>query len=99
ELMLCLAQVGPTRVVPGPRWSEFTDPDIQAAVMGTAMSIAHQELVAIHTPDVDVDFGSVADFIARYAALTASDKGRVRTALERLHSAMVRREPGDRAVE
>src|SRR5690606_377955 len=30
---------------------------------------------------------------------TASDKGRVRTALERLHSAMVRREPGDRAVE
>jgi hypothetical protein len=100
EIILCLSAIGPSVVVPGPSWSQFRDPDLEAAVIGTGRSYSHQEITPLVTPKPEpIDAGVAATTVQAYFQLKQSLRTRVRTAMERLQQAVKRFSPADRALE
>ena len=100
RLCLALALAEPTVLIPGPSWFQYLDPDLETALDAAATSFSHQEIVALGGREaIDFDPSSASDLVQAFMALDPKLKRRVRTALQRLHQALIRRSPADRAVE
>ena len=100
DIRLCLAIIGPAAIIPGPSWFQYLDPDLEAAVIGAASGLSHQEIVPFHVPESKaLDASEASELVKAYAGLAPSLKNRARTAMERLHQALVRRSPADQALE
>ncbi len=100
EIRLCLAIEGPSIILPGPSWFQYVDPDLEAALLGAGTSFSHQEVLPLQVPQAPaVDLSDAPTLVRAYTELTSTVKSRVHTALTRLHQAVTRREPADKALE
>jgi Apea-like HEPN len=102
DIRLCLATNGPAIIIPGPSWFQFLDSDLEAALIGASQNLNHQEIVPIHVPiNKTWDASAAPELVKAYLELASTPalKNRVHTAMERLHQALVRRSPADKALE
>lgn len=100
DIRLCLATSGPSTVIPGPGWFQYTDPDLEAAVLGAGTHLRHQEVTPLVLEENGAfDFDRAVALLRAFVRLAPGVKVRVRTAMERLNQALVRRSPADRALE
>ena len=101
EIRLCLALEGPSIIIAGPSWFQYVDPDLEAAILFEGSSYGSQEVLPYGLlTDSPEPANDVEVLVRAYMALE-SEKGKkkIRIALERLHQALIRRDPADRAVE
>ena len=101
EIRLCLALEGPSIILAGPSWFQYIDPDLEAAILAEASSHGSQEVLPHHvlltdSPEPTTDVQVLG---REYMALDQGMKNRIRIALERLHQALIRSNPADRALE
>ena len=71
-------------------------------MIGASQNLNHQEIVPLHVPlSKTFDASMAADLVKAYVKLASTPtlKNRVQTAMERLHQALVRRSPADKALE
>ena len=54
EVRLCLCLEGPSTVHAGPRWFQFEDPDLEAAILAGGISHSHHEVLPSNIPDISV---------------------------------------------
>jgi hypothetical protein len=100
DTRLCLALEGTAMAIPGPTWFQFSDADLQAAVIGASTGHLVQEIVPISLPaDHVLDVEAAVGLVRSYFQLDQGLRRRVRTAIERLHQGLARRSPADQVVE
>jgi hypothetical protein len=100
DARLCLATSGPAAIVPGPGWFQYTDPDLESARLGSITHLTHQEITPLTIQDAgQVDPARAADLLRQLIGLTADQKNRARTGMQRLGLACLRRGPADQALE
>jgi len=100
DIRLCLAMDGPRVIVSGPSWFQYLDPDLEAAVIGAASRISHQEILPLHIPEsAPLDVADPSRLVRAYVRIDSPVRNRLRTAMERLHQALIRRSPADQALE
>lgn len=100
-IRLCLALEGPSIIIAGPGWDQFVDPDLEAAVLAKGTSYDSQEVLPHHVllNDSSEPASDVQDIVRAYMALASEKKKKIRIALERLHQALIRSDPAERALE
>lgn len=100
DIRLCLAINGPAIIIPGLAWFQYVDPDLEAAVIGAGSFLSHQEIVPLHFPEnTAFDASKASELVRAFMGLVPTLKSLVRTAMERLHQALIRRLPADQALE
>lgn len=101
EIRTCLTAVGPCAPFAVTRWFQFADEAVEAAVhRGSATYLKHMEIAPLGLPlPTAVDAVAAEAAVKSYLQLAGPDRIRMRTALQRLHQASFRRDPGDAAVE
>jgi hypothetical protein len=100
DARLCLSASGPAAIVPGPGWFQFTDPDLELARLGAGAHFTHQEITPLTLGNAgQVNSVHASDLFCRFLALDSSYQNRVRTAMQRLGLACLRRAPADSALE
>ena len=102
DIRLCLALEGPSIIIAGPSWFQYVDPDLEAALLFETASYGSQEVLPHHAllTDSPEPANDVEVLVRAYMALKSEkEKKKIRIALERLHQALIRLDPADRAVE
>jgi|GEM_PF-1858652 hypothetical protein len=100
DIFLCMAVSGPCAIVQGPVWFQYLDPDLEAAVLGAGTSLIHREVVPLNiVANTSFDATKASRLLQGYEGLEPKLKSRVRTAMERLHQALMRSSPSDKALE
>ncbi len=100
DIRLCLALEGPSIILAGPRWFQYVDPDLEAAVVTESRSYTHDEILPTIIPDDSVRLTSdVQIIVQKYMKLEPNIRNRTCNALDRLHQSLIRRNPADRALE
>jgi len=100
DVLLCLATSGPSAIVGGRSWFQYTDPDLEAALLGSSTQLAHQEITPLVLEDRgEFDLERATTLLRDFARLNSGLKNRARTAMQRLGQACLRRGPADRALE
>jgi len=100
DIQLCLATAGPTGVIPGPRWFQYTDPDLESAVLGAGTSFPHQEITPSALDDSsEFEPDRAIALLHHFVKLETALKNKARIAMRRLSQAMVRRLAADKALE
>ena len=100
DIRHCLALVNRAPIVSGPSWFHYEDSDLEAAVLGSATSFSHQEVVPQSISDQgEIDAEQARATVCAYFALDEGARQRVRTALERVHLAFIRSVPADKTLE
>lgn len=101
DIRHCLAISQRTPIVQGPSWSHYEDLDYEeAAVVRNVMSYSHQEVTPMLAGDpVELDLRHAARTVRAYFALDKVARQKVRTAMERVHLALIRSSPADKSLE
>ena len=100
DIRLCLALEGPSPIIAGLSWFQYADPDLEAAILVVGGSHSGQEVFPFGLlADSPAPTTDVQAIVRAYMALEPAIKNRVRIALERLHKALIRSNPADRALE
>ena len=100
DIRLCLATSGPTTIIPGPGWFQYTDPDLEAALLASGTHFRHQEVTPLVLEESGLfDSDRAVKLLREFVKLEPGVRNRVRTSMERLNQALVRRSPADRALE
>ena len=100
EIRLCLALEGPSIIIAGPSWFQYVDPDLEAAILFEGSSYGSQEVLPYGLlTDSPEPANDVEVLVRAYMRGIEKGKKKIRIALERLHQALIRRDPADRAVE
>ena len=100
EVRLVITLTGPCTPMPDLCWTQFEDEDLQAAVPSTGYEFEHTEIVPQRLQQYgEFDAESARDTVQQYLALHEKPRKKVRLALDRLHRAMRRLHPGDKAIE
>ena len=100
DIRLCLATAGPIAVIPGPGWFQYTDPDLECAILGVGTHLPHQEVTPLVLDDSRAfDPDRAVALLDDFMKLETAVKIRARTAMQRLCQALIRRSPADRAME
>ena len=71
------------------------------ALLAEGTSYIHQEILPQHVllTDSSVVATDARDIVEKYVSLSSGTRDRIRTALKRLHQALIRSEPADSTVE
>ena len=100
DIRLCLALQGPSPIIAGLSWFQYVDPDLEAAILVVGGRHSGQEVLPFGflagSPAPTTDMQAI---VRAYMALEPAIRNRVRIALERLHKALIRSTPADRALE
>lgn len=100
DIRLCLATAGPTAVIPGPGWFQYTDSDLECAILGAGSNLPHQEVTPLVLDDSsEFNPDRAVALLHDFMNLEAGLKNRARIAMERLGQAIIRRSPADTALE
>jgi len=100
DIRVCLATCMCAGIVPGPGWFQYTDSDLEAAVLGFHTHLGHQEITPlVLEAKAEFDPHRVSTLLSQFMNLDSGMKNRVRTSMQRLAQACLRREPADRALE
>lgn len=100
DIRLCLSLEGPSIIIAGPNWFQYVDPDLEAALIGTSSSYTNEEILPFGLlVDSLGSTSNLGSIVRAYMALEHSLKKQVYIVLERLHQALIRRDPSARALE
>jgi hypothetical protein len=100
DVRLCLAMDGPRMIIPGSSWFQYLDPDLEAALLGAGWTGHFQEIQPIVIPEsAPIDVDTTTTLVRSFLAMPSPDKDRLRTAMVRVHQALARRSPADKALE
>jgi hypothetical protein len=100
DVLLCLGTSAEAGIMPGPRWFQYTDPDLECAQTGSPTIFVHQEITPLALEgNGNLDVSRASELISNFLNLNSSHKNKARIAMQRLAQARIRRMPADRALE
>jgi hypothetical protein len=99
DVRLCLSSISPTPLVGPVRWFQFDDAQLDAVQISGIGAMPLEIPPTLLPSPIPLDLAAARHLVPKFLALPQQVRASVRTSLQRLVQAMLRRAPGDMAAD